>query len=182
MQCLRCGAELRSENSGCIKCSAVGEAAVHKSGGSGTKALLLLLLLAACGAFYWYVQQRQAPVKTVDRFCAAVKNGDWKTVYDLIDWSASSSHVDEKTFTGTAGLSRGFLTVQDYKLGSPRAEGDGFIVPVTVTANVAVIGGTKQRTDTLDIECRKVSGDWKMRPHIRGDFLGIGGLLGALNR
>jgi hypothetical protein len=183
MQCPRCGADLSSENQACINCSAAPEAAAREPGGSGAKVLLLLLLLAACGAFYWYWQQKQAPIQTVDRFCSAVKNGDWKTVYDLIDWSAGGNKpMDEKTFVGTASLSKGFLTVTEYKLGSPKNDKDAIVIPVTVSANVTVIGGSKQRTDTLDIECSRINGAWKVRPRIRGDFLGIGGLLGVLNR
>src|SRR5579862_322759 len=104
---------------------------------SVAQVLLFVLLLAAAGTVFWHWQQAASPASAVDRFGAAVKNQDWKTVYALIAWrDYDEGPMDEQKFSSRATFYSNFGKLLDYKIGSPSIEGQRATVPVTVTAKV----------------------------------------------
>jgi hypothetical protein len=135
--------------------------------------VLLTLGLAATGLIAWYVTQRESPVVVVQRFCSALKGGRFDEAYALIDWP-DEKHPNEKQFVQMGKAVQPLVTIRKYSLGEPRREGDAAIVPVTVTAALTSFSGTQERTDTMDVRCRFVDGNWKVRPDVKQGFLGLG--------
>lgn len=140
--------------------------------------VLGILGLTATGLVAWYVMQRESPTVVVQRFWSALKGDRFEQAYDLIDWP-EDQHMDEKTFVQTAKAVRGIASIQKYKLGDARRDGETAVVPVTVTINVISLTGMQERTDTVDMRCRFVKGRWKVRPDVKQGFLGLSKLSGS---
>ncbi len=127
---------------------------------------LLVLGLAATGLVSWYVAQRETPTVVVQKFCSAMKGDRWEQAYDLIDWP-EGKHVDEKTFISQCKLMRAMFSIQKYTLREPKREGSTAVVPVDVTLSMSSFTGTVERGGTIDVNCRYVDGQWKVRPDMQ---------------
>jgi hypothetical protein len=144
-----------------------------RPGGWRGPALLALVLLAAGSLVVWYALQKESPAIVVQRFCSALKGQRWAEAYAQIDWPADK-RMDEKSFTQTCKVLSAIATIQKYKLGEPRREGETAVVPVNATVSITGFGNTQERTDQIDIHCRLVDGKWKVRPDLKQGFLGLG--------
>lgn len=141
----------------------------------GMYVAMLALGLAATGMVAWYVMQRESPTVVVQRFWAAMRGDRWEEAYDLIDWPEGKK-PDEKTFVQTAKTLRAVATIQKYLPGEAHMDGDVAVVPVSVTISISSFTGMIERKDTVDMRCRRVDGQWKVRPVLKPGFLGLGKL------
>lgn len=141
----------------------------------GVRIALLVLGLAAAGLVTWYVMQRESPSIVVQRFCSALKGDRFEEAYRLIDWG-EDNHPNEKQFVQMGEALKSVVTIRKYTLGEPRRTDNAAIVPVTVMVSLSLLGVSQERTDTIDIRCRFVDGQWKVRPDLKKGFLGLGNL------
>ena len=147
----------------------------QRGGWIGRGVLAVAVALAALLVWQWV--RVSSPVTVVDRAGQAIKAGDWKTVYHLVDWSDDQKQMlDEGRFVSLANIYAKVVTLEDYKIGSPRVDGETAVVPVTVTAKVASLLSTKTKTDTADVRCRRVAGEWRIAPDLRNGLIGMGNL------
>jgi hypothetical protein len=151
----------------------VGPPAQARRAGWRGPAIIAVLVVAGAGLVVWYALQRETPAIVVQRFCSALKGKRWEQAYALIDWPAEN-RMAEKTFVQMGKALSSVVTIQKYKLGEPRRDGDTAIVPVTATVSVMSFSGTQERTDDIDIRCRFANGEWKVRPDLKQGFLGLG--------
>jgi hypothetical protein len=136
---------------------------------------LLVLALAVVGLIAWYVMQRESPSIVVQRFCSALKGNRFEEAYRLIDWG-QENHPNEKQFVQMGDTLKNVVTIRKYTLGEPHRTDNTAIVPVTVMVSLSMFGVSQERTDTIDVRCRFVDGQWKVRPDLKKGFLGLGSL------
>ncbi len=136
---------------------------------------LVAILGSIGGVVLWQWMHANSPVTTVDRAGQAIKSGDWKTVYRLINWSEDQKRMlDEDRFATLANIYNKVYALQDYKVGAPAIEGETATVPVTVTAKISSLISASTKIDNADVRCRKVQGEWRIEPDLKNGLLGLG--------
>jgi hypothetical protein len=96
-------------------------------------------------------------------------------VYQLVDWSDDQRQMlDEGRFVSLASIYGKVYTLESYQVGSPRVEGETAVVPVTVTAKVAGLFNSATKTDSAEVRCRRVGGEWRIAPDLRNGLIGLG--------
>ncbi len=174
MQCPTCGTDI-AEATSCPNCAASTRPRTRRSNNLAGVLAIVLLLAAAGGVAFWYWNKRNSPKVAVEKLMQAARNRDWKQIYDLVAWQDPQKKIDERTFVTLASAISSNYTLEDYKIGEAKTDGDTATVPVTVTATVkGLFGAGTKRTDSADVRCRWVSGDWKIEPFVKLGFLGFG--------
>lgn len=137
--------------------------------------VILWVCLLAAAFLVWRWMQASSPARVVERAGDAIKAGDWKTVYGLVDWSDDQRRMlDEGRFVSLASLYGKVYTLESYRVGAPRVEGETAVVPVTVTAKVAGLFSAATKTDSAEVRCRRVGGEWRIAPDLRNGLVGLG--------
>jgi hypothetical protein len=138
-------------------------------------AVLILLLLLGGGAFgFWYWQKQRAPAVAAEKVLAAMKSKDWKTVYNMMEFSAEQKAViNEQVFLQAMNVVGGMFSVKEYKIGGVKIEGEA----ATVQTEVTVEAAGKTRTDKSDAKFKLVNGQWKM--DVAGEVNRLMGSLGG---
>lgn len=145
--------------------------------GSWAGRVVLGLCLAAAAFLVWQWLRASSPTTVVDEAGRAIKAGDWKAVYHLVDWTDDQKRmIDEGRFVTLASVYSKVVKLEDYRIGSPRVDGETAVVPVTVTAKVSSLLSTQTKTDTADVRCHRVGGAWRIAPDLRNGLIGLGNI------
>lgn len=135
----------------------------------------MVLAVAVVAVLAWQWLGKSSPANVVDRAGQAIKAGDWKTVYRLVDWSEDQKRMlDEGRFVSLANVYGKVYALQEYKVGSPSVDGETAQVPVTVTARVSSLFSTNTKTETANVRCKRVAGEWRIAPDLHNGLIGIG--------
>jgi len=134
------------------------EAAGKKSSVGIIVTIIVIVLLAGAAAGYWYYMQLR-PIAAVTQVIDDINRHNWGAVYDQIELpSEIKGMVTRDVFEKAMSMVGSNLKIEDYKVTSPRIEGDKATVTVTSTAVV----GNKKNTSTSDVHLIKVNGVWKI--------------------
>jgi hypothetical protein len=137
---------------------------------------IALIPAAAALLWTWNLAHYSSPVNVVDRAGQAIKTGDWRAVYRLVGWSDQQKQIlSEDRFTTLASLYGNVYALEEYRLGSPRIDGDSALVPVTLTAKVSGLFGSSTRQETVDVKCVRESGNWRIAPDLHNGLLSLPG-------
>jgi hypothetical protein len=131
------------------------------------------ILLSAILIWRW--MQASSPSRVVERAGDAIKAGDWKTVYYLVAWSDDQKQMlDVGRFVSLASIYGKVYTLESYQVGAPSVKGETAVVPVTVTAKVSGLFNASTKTDSAEVRCRRVGGEWRIAPDLHNGLLGMG--------
>ncbi len=159
----------------------------NKGGVAAAVLFLVIAILGGGGGWYWW-NHRTTPEQSTKTFLDAVANGDWTTVYNYTDLSASmkSEYPDAQSFSDhmkqmyspQSGPAAGMMnsikdSIKTAKIGTAAYEDGTATVPVTVS--FSIMGRTIPLN--IPIQLKNFGGIWKIEHNpLTGKMQGAGNM------
>lgn len=149
------------------------------SAGAVVAIIVVLLLAVAGGGGWWWWTTREQPKQAATQFLTAVQKGDWKVVYNDVEFSADQKKkMPEDTFVKVMGFIGRMATLKEFKVNSVAVADGKTTVSITTTTSGTLVPGGSQ-TKTSDLPMIKVGGAWKVDSTGAGNAMGgVGGKVG----